>query len=207
MIAYGDIVARGNLNRSYTPDELKQMPIKPAAERRLIGGDATALDIPAKVNGEARYGIDAAVDGMIYARPKIPPTRYDCSVVSIDQSAAKSVPGYIKSLALDDPSGTAPGWVMVYAESYTSASRAADLVKVKWSTPDAAHVSEQDLQRRAADLIADKSAGALVVDDPGVDFRFRGSETNAGTDLHDQHRDAFCARANQRPRVRERWRV
>src|SRR6202040_3842959 len=130
-IPYGDIVARGHLNRSYTPDELKQVPIKPAAERRLIGGDATALDIPAKVNGEARYGIDAAVDGMIYARPKIPPTRYDSSVVSIDDSAAKSVAGYIKSLALDDPSGTAPGWVMVYAESFMAASRAADLVKVE----------------------------------------------------------------------------
>jgi isoquinoline 1-oxidoreductase subunit beta len=171
-IAYADIVARGDLNRSYTPDQLQQMPIKPATERRLIGGDTTALDIPAKVNGEGRYGIDAAVDGMIYARPKIPPTRYNCSVVSIDDSAAKSVPGYIKSLALDDPSATAPGWVMIYAESFTAASRAADLVKVEWSTPEAAQVSEQDLQRRAADLIADKNGGALVVDDPGVDAAF-----------------------------------
>jgi isoquinoline 1-oxidoreductase subunit beta len=175
-IAYGDIVARGNLNRSYTPDELKQIPIKPAAERRLIGSDTTALDIPAKVNGQGRYGIDAAVDGMIYARPKIPPTRHGCSVVAIDDSAAKSVPGYIKSLALEDPSGTAPGWVMVYAESYTSASRAADLVKVEWSTPEAAHVSEQDLQRRAANLIADKDGGALVVDDPGVDSAFAAAK-------------------------------
>src|ERR1700720_3777799 len=175
-IPYGDIVARGHLNRSYTPDELKQVPIKPAAERRLIGGDATALDIPAKVNGEARYGIDAAVDGMIYARPKIPPTRYDSSVVSIDDSAAKSVAGYIKSLALDAPSGTAPGWVMIYAESFVAASRAADLVKVEWSTPKAAHVSEQDLQRHAADLIADKNGGALVVDDPGVDAAFAAAK-------------------------------
>lgn len=175
-IAYGDIVTRGNLNRTYTPDQLKQMPIKPAAERRLIGRDTMALDIPAKVNGGARYGIDAAADGMIYARPKIPPTRYNCSVVSIDDSAAKSVPGYIKSLALDDPSGTAPGWVMVYAESFTAASRAADLVKVEWSTPEAAHVSEQDLQRRATDLIADKNGGALVVDDPGVDAAFAAAK-------------------------------
>jgi isoquinoline 1-oxidoreductase beta subunit len=175
-IPYGDIVARGHLNRSYTSDELKRMPIKPAAERRLVGGDTTALDIPAKVNGEARYGIDAAVDGMIYARPKIPPTRYDSSVVSIDDSAAKSVAGYIKSLALDDPSGTAPGWVMVYAESFMAASRAADLVKVEWSTPKAAHVSEQDLQRRAADLIADKNGGALVVDDPDVDAAFAAAK-------------------------------
>jgi isoquinoline 1-oxidoreductase subunit beta len=171
-IAYGDIVARGNLNRKYTPDQLQQIPIKPPAERRLIGHETAALDIPPKVVGEARYGIDAAIEGMIYARPKVPPTRYDCTVVSIDDSAAKAVPGYIKSLALDDPSGTVPGWVMVYAENFVAASRAADLVKVEWKTPEAAHISEQNLQRRATNLIADKNGGALVVDDPGVDTAF-----------------------------------
>ena len=86
---YGDIVARGDLRRSYTPEQLKQMPIKPAAERRLIGRDTIAIDIPPKTNGEARYGLDAVVDGMIYARPKVPPTRNDSKVVSIDDSAAK----------------------------------------------------------------------------------------------------------------------
>jgi CO/xanthine dehydrogenase Mo-binding subunit len=106
---------------------------------------------------------------MIYARPKVPPTRYDSKVISIDDSAAKRLPGYIQSLALDDPSGTAPGWVMVYADSFTVASRAADLVKVRWSSGEAAHISERDLQRRAAELIADAKGGALVVDDPGVD--------------------------------------
>ena len=46
---------------------------------------------------------------MLYARPKVPPTRYDSKVVSIDDSAAKHLPGYIRTLALDDPSGTVPG--------------------------------------------------------------------------------------------------
>ena len=44
----------------------------------------TRIDIPAKTNGTARYGIDAAVDGMVYARPKIPPTRNGSRVRSID---------------------------------------------------------------------------------------------------------------------------
>jgi isoquinoline 1-oxidoreductase subunit beta len=175
-IGYGDVVARGDLNRRYTPEQLQQMPIKPPAQRHLIGRDTMALDVPTKTNGAARYGIDAAVAGMIYARPKVPPTRYDCTVISIDDSAAKAVPGYIKSLALDDPSGTAPGWVMVYAENFVAASRAADLVKVEWRTPEAAHVSEQDLQRRATDLIADRSGGALVVDDLGVDAAFTSAK-------------------------------
>jgi CO/xanthine dehydrogenase Mo-binding subunit len=135
-----------------------------------------ALDVPAKVNGKGRYGLDAAVEGMIYARPKVPPTRYDSKVVSIDDSAAKHLPGYIQSLALDDPSGTAPGWVMVYADSFAAANRAADLVKVRWSSGEAAHVSEQDLQRRAAELIGDPNGGALVVDDPGVDAAFSAAK-------------------------------
>jgi isoquinoline 1-oxidoreductase beta subunit len=168
-ISYGDIVARGNLRRTYTPEQLDEIPIKAPAERRLIGRDTLALDVTSKTNGKARYGLDAVVEGMIYARPKIPPTRYDSKVASIDDSAAKGVAGYIQSLALDDPSGTAPGWVMVYADSFVAANRAADLVKVTWSSGDAANVSEQDLQRRAAELIADPKGGALLVDDPGVD--------------------------------------
>lgn len=175
-IAYGEIVARGKLNRYYTAEQLQQMPIKLPAQRNLIGRDTLALDVPAKVNGRGRYGIDAGVEGMIYARPKVPPTRYGCTVVSLDDSEAKAVPGYIKSLALDDPSGSAPGWVMVYAESFVAAIRAADLVKVEWHTPKAIDVSEADLQRHAGDLIAKKIGGALVIDDPGVDAAFAAAK-------------------------------
>src|SRR5262249_28025489 len=73
-ISYGEIVRRGEPTRKFTPDELARLPIKPASERRLIGKKTDALDIPAKINGAARYGIDAAVAGMVYARPKTPPT-------------------------------------------------------------------------------------------------------------------------------------
>jgi isoquinoline 1-oxidoreductase beta subunit len=174
-ISYGDIVARSNLHRTFTPEALQKIPIKPSAERRLIGKETTALDVPSKVNGKGRYGLDAVVDGMTYARPKIPPTRYDSKVISIDDSAAKHLPGYIRSIALDDPSGTVPGWVMVYADSFTTANRAADLVRVKWRSGAAANVSERDLQQRAAELIADPRTGALLVDDPGVDAAFKSA--------------------------------
>ena len=168
-ISYGDIVARGDLHRTFTPDQLQKMPIKPPAERHLLGKDVVALDVPSKVNGKARYGLDAAVDGMIYARPIIPPTRYGSKVISIDDSVARRLPGYIRSLALDDPSGTVPGWVMAFATSFTAANRAADHVKVKWQSGETANVSEQDIQQRAAELIADTKGGSLFVDDPDVD--------------------------------------
>ena len=76
-----------------------------------------ALDIPAKINGSGHYGIDAKVPGMVYGRPKIPPTRNGSKVNSVDDSAARKVKGYIQSIVLDDPSDTVPGWVMVIADS------------------------------------------------------------------------------------------
>ena len=196
-IAYGDIVARGDLRRTYTPEQLKEMPIKSAAERRLIGRDTTALDVPPKTNGEARYGLDASVDGMIYARPKVPPTRNDSKVVSIDDSAAKSVPGYIQSRALDDPSGTAPGWVMVYADSFIAAEPRSRSREGDVELGGRGQCIRADLQRHAAELIADPKGGALVVNDPGVDAAFASAKADARAHLHDQHRHAFRAGADQ----------
>jgi isoquinoline 1-oxidoreductase subunit beta len=168
-IRYGDIVARGGVRRRFTSEQLDKLSIKTPDKRRLIGRDTLALDVPSKVDGKGRYGLDATLHGMVYARPKVPPTRYDSQVVSIDDSAAKRLPGYLKSLALEDPSGTVPGWVMVFADSFIAANRAADLVKVTWHSGKAATVSERDIQNRAAELIADANGGSLVVDDPGVD--------------------------------------
>jgi isoquinoline 1-oxidoreductase subunit beta len=176
-ISYGEIVTRGTLARKFTPDELAQLPIKPASERRLIGKKADALDVPAKINGTARYGIDAVVAGMVYARPKIPPTRNGSVVRAVDDSAAKRVKGYLTSLVLEDPSNTVPGWVVVCATSYPAAIRAADLIKVDWAAGDAAQVSEQDILDYGAKQIAQPRGGALLVDDPGIDSAFRAARS------------------------------
>ena len=161
-ILYGDIVRQGTLDRRFTPEELEMLPVKPASERRLVGRAVQALDIPPKTNGTAHYGIDARVPGMVYARPRIPPTRNGAKVNSIDDSAAKAVRGYVTSITLDDPSGTVPGWVMVIAESYPAAIRAAELVKVDWTPGPTAGVSENDIQERARQLIAQPDAGTVL---------------------------------------------
>ncbi|WP_414448254.1 molybdopterin cofactor-binding domain-containing protein [Burkholderia sp. 22PA0099] len=161
-IGYGEIVRRGRLGRQFSADELKALPIKPAASRRLIGQPVPALDVPAKTTGAAVYGIDAVIPGMVHARPKLPPTRYGSKVLAIDDSAARGIRGYLRSVALDDPSNTVPGWVMVIADTYYAALRAADLVKVTWQNGETATVSEQDLFSHAAALAADPHQGALL---------------------------------------------
>ena len=60
-----------------------------------IGPGLAKAALAGKVNGKARYGLDAKVDGMVYARPKLPPTRNDSAVVSIDDSAAGSALGWL----------------------------------------------------------------------------------------------------------------
>jgi len=176
-ISYAEIIQRGGLRRSFTADELAKMPIKPASERRLMGRGVDALDIPAKTNGATRYGIDATVEGMVYARPKIPPTRNGASVRSIDDSAARSVKGYISCLALEDPSDTVPGWVMVFASTYPAAIRAADLVKVDWTPGEGVNVSEQDILAYGVAQIANPSGGIFLVDDEGLEEAFQNASS------------------------------
>ncbi len=92
-IGYGDIVARGDLARRFSADELTALPIKTPDKRTLIGQARRRPRHPGKTTGEAVYGIDAEVDGMVYARPKLPPTRYGSTVLSIDDTAAKAGAG------------------------------------------------------------------------------------------------------------------
>jgi CO/xanthine dehydrogenase Mo-binding subunit len=161
-ISYGEIVRRGNLAKRFSADELNALEIKTPQQWTLIGRPAKALDIPAKTIGEAVYGIDAEAKGMVYARPKLPPTRYGSKVVSIDDAAAKQVKGYLRSIVLEDPSGTVPGWVMVLAESYPAAIRATDVLVVKWQNDTTAAVSDHELREHARKLIADPTAGAVL---------------------------------------------
>lgn len=165
-ISYAEIVTRGDLTRAWTADELKAMPVKPASQRRLVGVDTRALDIPEKTDGKGIYGIDVRIEGMVHAAPVVPPTRNGSKVTAVDESAARQVKGYQGHLVLDDPSGTVPGWVLALADSTWSAFQAAAALKVQWTNDDTAKVSEKDIQDHAAALIADPKSGSWVVDGP-----------------------------------------
>ena len=160
-MSYGEIVAKG-IDRTFPESELASIKLKPVADRKLIGKPVVARDIKGKTDGSALFGIDAKIDGMVYARPKLPPTRYGSKVNSIDDSAAKSIKGYQQAIAIDDPSGTTSGWVLAIADSYPAAIKAADALKVDWTPGPGADVSEQDLQDRAKELVANNGVGAIL---------------------------------------------
>ncbi|MDH3806849.1 MAG: molybdopterin-dependent oxidoreductase, partial [Gammaproteobacteria bacterium] len=167
-VSFADIVAKGDISRSFSDEELAAMPIKPAAARRLIGKNTTALDVPEKSQGEAVYGLDAELPDMVYAHPLIPPTRYGSTIRSIDDSAAKDIPGYLQTLTIKDPSNVIQGWGMVVAESFPAAMKSAAAVKVDWEAGPTADVSEAEIFAEGARLAADSASGVLVVDDGDV---------------------------------------
>lgn len=168
IISYADIVAKADISRSFNDEELAALPIMAAADRRLIGKPARALDVPAKTKGTAVYGLDSELPNMVYALPLIPPTRYGSSISSIDDAGAKDIPGYLQTLQLTDPSEIVQGWALVIADNFPAAMKAADAVKVDWAAGPTAAVTEADILAEGAKLATDPTSGVKVVDDGDV---------------------------------------
>ncbi|GGO12846.1 aldehyde dehydrogenase [Iodidimonas muriae] len=175
-VSYGEIVAAGKIDRTFTDKELAALGLKPASARRVLGGAVKALDIPTKTTGEARYGLDAQVEGMLYARPVLPPTRYGSKVLSVDERAAKAVKGYRQTVALEDPSGVCQGWLAVVADSTHAAIKAADALKVDWQAGPRATMDEAGILAEGERLVNDARAGALWVQEGDVDAAFQSAD-------------------------------
>lgn len=174
-VSYVDIIAKGDIDRVLTEEEVAALPLLPAEQRQFIGKPVKALDIPAKSKGEAVYGLDIERDGMVYARPVLPPTRYGSKVVSIDDSAAKNIRGYQQTVTISDPGNIIQGWVAVIADSFWSAKLAADALNVEWEAGETAEVSEADILNKGRELAADKQSGGWLVDDGDLS----AAQTNA----------------------------
>ena len=167
-VSFADIVQKGDVSRVLSEEELAALGPKAASDRTLIGKETKALDIPAKSSGEAVYGIDVEVPGMVFGVPLLPPTRYGSSINSIDDSAAEEISGYQQTVQLEDPSGLLMGWAMVIADDYPSAMRAADAVAVDWSAGPTANVSEADLFAAGEKTAGDSTLGTRFVDEGDV---------------------------------------
>jgi len=169
-ISYGELVSRDAVDRQFSTDELEAITLKPASERRLLNRDTVARDVPAKVDGSAIYGIDRVVEGMVYARPVMPPVRFGSTVTSWDDTAAKQIPGYIQTVEINDPTDTCQGWLVVVADSWTAASNAVDALEVTWEGGSGLQTNEADLLAEGARLVNDNDAGSLFMleGDPDV---------------------------------------
>jgi isoquinoline 1-oxidoreductase len=156
-VSYGELVTKGVAPRAFTADEMKAIKLKTPEQYKVIGRSVDQLDIPSKSDGTAKYGIDAFVPNMVYGKPVVPPVRYGATVKSVDDSAAKKVKGYVKTVTLNDKTGTVTGWVVVVANTYPAAKKAAEALKVTYDMGPNAKVSSESLLAEAKRLQADGS--------------------------------------------------
>ena len=84
---------------------------------------------------------------------------------SVDDAAAKKVPGFIKAVTLDDKTGSTTGWVVAVANTYASARKAADALKITYDNGPNAKLSSQSLLDEAKRLQALDDSGQFFVKD------------------------------------------
>jgi isoquinoline 1-oxidoreductase subunit beta len=151
-VSFADIVKSGKATKTFSPDELKAIVLKTPDQYTLIGRDLPQLDIPFKVNGTAKYGIDTFLPGMVYGRVVTPPVRYGAKVTGVDDSEAKKIPGFIQAVVVEDPTNTVTGWVVAVAKTYPEAIKAADALKVSYDKGPNAEVSSESILAEAKRL-------------------------------------------------------
>lgn len=162
-LSFAEIVKSGKATKKFSADELKALKLKTPDQYTLVGQSIPQIDIPSKTNGTAKYGIDTFLPGMVYGKIVMPPVRYGATVKSVDDSAAKKVPGFIKAVTLEDKTGTTTGWVVAVANTYANAKKAADALKVTYDNGPNAKVSSESLLAEAKRLQADNASGLFFV--------------------------------------------
>lgn len=92
----------------------------------LLGLATPRLDVPAKVDGTAVFGIDVRVPGMVYATVLHNPV-IGSGLQSLRFNAIRNLPGVIRALRLDDS-------VAIVAETFWQAKKAADALPIYWKS-------------------------------------------------------------------------
>ena len=122
-------ITYGELSRNASPPaelpKVDKAMLKPMSQFKLVGKDLTRVDLAGKTSGTAVYGIDVRLPGMLYASLLSAPVQGE-KAEKVDDTAAKAIPG-VKAVI------TIATGVAVVADSFFTARKARDLLKVEWS--------------------------------------------------------------------------
>jgi isoquinoline 1-oxidoreductase beta subunit len=130
----------------------KDVPLKQPAEFKLLGKPVKRLDAPLKVNGSAKYGIDAIVPGMKFAVLAQSPA-FGGKLRSVDDSKALAVKGVRQVVKLDD-------CVAVVADHTGAARKGLAALAIEWDAGPNVDVSNATILN--AMMAASEASGAKV---------------------------------------------
>src|SRR5262245_35643725 len=121
-----------------------QVKPKPESEWKLLGKPLGRVELPAKLNGSAVFGLDFSMPGLVHAAVKHSPA-HGGAVASFDKSSVMNLPGVIDVAPI-------PNGVAVVAQQYWQARQALKSLKVTFADGPNARLSTESLnaQYRAA---------------------------------------------------------
>lgn len=151
-------------------DEASKLPIpknpklKDPKDFKIIGKTKPRLDVPDRVTGKAVFGMDVDVPGMVYAAILHAPAIHG-KVVSIDDAAAKKIPGVIKVMKAERPMPHRTSEaVAVIATNWWAALKAKKALNVTWDN--------SGLDKMTTDSYFAKSYEAAKAE--GINFEEKG---------------------------------
>jgi len=159
--SYGELVEEA---AAYSPSSNPK--VKAKSQYTLVGKPIQRLDIPNKVNGATKYGIDTVVPGMLYAAIKISPV-FGAKLKSVDTSQIDNRRGIKKVVKLEDA-------VVMVADRFWRAKDAASALAPVFDNGENGAVTTAGITaRRVAALKGDLKTdmktgfGADAIDQPG----------------------------------------
>jgi isoquinoline 1-oxidoreductase beta subunit len=117
---------------------------KPQTDWNLLGKSLRRVDLPAKLNGSAVFGLDVSMPGMVCAAIKQAPV-HGAAVASFEKSSVMHLPGVIDVVPI-------PNGVAVVAQQYWQAQQALKTLKLTFDSRPNENLNDTSLsaQYRAA---------------------------------------------------------
>jgi CO/xanthine dehydrogenase Mo-binding subunit len=162
-VTYGELIGGRKFNTALSGSNINATTgaarVKDVNQFKIVGQSPQRYDIPAKVDGSLTWAVDAKVPGMLHARNVKPPVA-GATLVSIDESSVKSVPGFVKVVSKGN-------YVAVVCEREEQAIQAARQLKVNWQKPAmAAFPSSENLFSFMRSAAPSSSTPPSVVGNP-----------------------------------------
>ena len=156
--SYGELVEEASSLPVPENPKLKQK-----SEFKLMGTPVPRRDTPAKISGEAKFGIDTFVPGMLYGVVARAPA-YGAKVTSYDEQAAKQVEGVRYVVVFERGIG-------ICADTLDAAWKGREALNAKWGPGVEPGLSTASMDKYLADAL-DMSA-LEARNDPGVPAALR----------------------------------
>ena len=150
--------ARQRLNYGALVDAAVKLPVpdkvalKDPKDFTLIGTPAKRLDTPDKVNGNAKFGIDAMIPGMKFATVAACPI-FGGKLADVDDSKATAMRGVRQVVRLDDA-------VAVVGDHMWSAMQGLAALEIDWDEGPNAKLSSAGIVRQMD--VASQNSGVVV---------------------------------------------